>query len=425
MGYVDRFIKTLAKSKNEYRKDNKPNISELKAGDVIWAKRYSKEEIKSNTKLEHSEGPFIVIYMDKFNIYCLSCTSQISKRVTIMKLQADNYPHCFYKDTYVIAQNDIEMTNYKFLRKIGTLSKEDFNILKKRLYLFMSSDSNAKRFNFNRDSLKFYLDIGDIVKKGNNLYLICSIANGQVKAYLMRNYNKYYADISINGISYSVVYDKKVILDSKQKYNLLSIYPSYSKEILKRKTIGITTAQYGSLLNIDNELYLVYGVFDDFWKAYKIYTSIISKNTQLYNITIDNKQYKTSFKTFLIPKYDEYDNIAYASKFDINECQYKLNNLDVKDKILKDNLAILDINNKLTINISKVHRDIISVLQKLDFNIEEMVGIMVALRNYNKLLELHKFIKDNNNSLNKSLLKNKITEIIDLKQGDKNNEVYG
>ena len=74
MGYVDRFIKKISLENTKY-KEKKTLLPNLRPGDIIWAKRYSKEEVRENIDLEHQESPFIVIYKNELNIsYCLECS---------------------------------------------------------------------------------------------------------------------------------------------------------------------------------------------------------------------------------------------------------------------------------------------------------------------------------------------------------------
>ena len=135
MGYVDRFIKKINLEKDRY-KEKGTLLPNLKEGDIIWAKRYSKEDIRQNIDLEHQESPFIVIYKDEKNTsFCLECSSKEDTIYSnIIELSKIKYKGILFKDTYVKLKPDVEMTSYRYLRKIGRLANDDFNLLKKYFF---------------------------------------------------------------------------------------------------------------------------------------------------------------------------------------------------------------------------------------------------------------------------------------------------
>ena len=149
MGYVDRFIKNI-NLENKKHKTRGTLLANLMPGDIIWARRYSEEEIRKNIELEHQESPFIVIYKNELDIvYCLDCSSKANTKVpNIIMFNKKNYPNIFFRNTYVKLRPDIEMTSYRYIRKLGSLLPEDFNLLKKRLFLLMTDENIEKMYSF-------------------------------------------------------------------------------------------------------------------------------------------------------------------------------------------------------------------------------------------------------------------------------------
>lgn len=393
MGYVDRFIKGIHLENNIYNKSKEEAvISNLEPGDIIWARRYSKEEVKKNIELEHREGPFIVIYKDKLNIvYCLSCSSkEDTKFMNILKLSSEDYPNCFYRDTYVKLNKPIEMTNYRFIRLIGVLSKKTLNHLKKTLFLEMKNEKISNLFNFSRNKLIFYLECGDIIRNQGDYYLISEHLNkNELLAYrVIKNKNDY--DMILNDIPIRICYNKKVILNSNEKYSFMGIYHKNVEYYLKEKKTSFGIPNIGALISIDKDLYLIHSKLDNYWVVIKIFSSTKGIGANSYHITIHNKPYLTAFKFQLLPIEYQYNILDYCLEFEIPEYLYKIEKYNLSDNLEIDDKIFVPIEKYSSINLSSLQNTIIAKLEKLNYSFLEIVEVMLVLRNTR-----HQFIFNN------------------------------
>ena len=420
MGYVDRFIKKINLEKDRY-KEKGTLLPNLKEGDIIWAKRYSKEDIRQNIDLEHQESPFIVIYKDEKNTsFCLECSSKEDTIYSnIIELSKIKYKGILFKDTYVKLKPDVEMTSYRYLRKIGRLANDDFNLLKKTLFLLMTDEETSKLFSFSKNDLHYYIDSGDLIRRGGNTYLVGYREEDTLFAYRVIK-NEVYYDITIDNIPYKIRYDIKKRIDALEKYTLLGIYHKFKAYYTSKKNRGYNIAEIGDLIKINNELYLVHGKYREYLVVIRIYQNIKGIKINTYSISIDNTIYKTGYEFYLLNSGNEYNIISNILEFEICEYTEKLKRLHITPKLSKE--KILDIYSTSNINLTKTQKEILSQLKEMGFGFEDIVGIMVGLKEEKKQLSFNNYLIKNYNQKDKEIVKNSASYI--AKTGEYNDNLF-
>ena len=398
MGYVDRFIKKINLENKETLLPN------LKPGDIVWAKRYSKEEVRKNIELEHQESPFIVIYKNELNIiYCLDCSSKEQTRTpNIIKLEKQNYPNILFRDTYVKLKPDVEMTSYRYIRKIGSLLDEDFNLLKKTLFLLMTNEEVEKLFSFPRNKLVYYLDSGDVIRKDGNYLLISYKTDTSYITYSLTK-SKEDPDLTINNKPYKILYSKRKTITQDDIYILYAIYHKFKSYYERKKYIGYHKADIGDLIKLDDMLYLVYGKYKQYLVVIQIYTNTKGIKIKTYDISIHNERYHTGFEFFLLPSEHEYNIVSNILEFEICEYLNKIEKNNITPNLDKN--KILKINNSQDITLSTLQKEIIQQLEEMNFTFEEIIGIMTCIKDPQEQLKYKKYLTINYNNQNKEEIK--------------------
>lgn len=416
MGYVDRFIKKISLENTNYKETRLPD---LKPGDIVWAKRYSKEEVRENIDLEHQEGPFIVIYKNELNIsYCLECSSkEETKNKNIIMFDKKYYPRILYRDTYVKLKSDIELTSYRYIRKLGSLIVNDFNLLKKTLFLLMTDEENAKLFSFQKNKLNFYLDSGDFIRKDGDHYLVGYKEGNTLYSYRAIK-DEFNSDIIINNLPFKIRYDKKKKISASDTYMLLGIYHKYKSYLKKTKVTGYTKADIGNLVKINSNIYLIHGKYKKYLVGIQVYTN--KNKNATYKIDISNKEYQTNYNFFLLPEEYEYNIISNILEFEICEYLEKIEKLNIKPNLSKDN--IISVDNSSNLYLSSLQEEIISNLNNKDFTFEEIIGIMIALKDISNQLKFKDYLIRNYNQKDKEIIKNALIYIITY--GEFKNDLY-
>lgn len=425
MGYVDRFIKKISLENTKY-KEKKTLLPNLRPGDIIWAKRYSKEEVRENIDLEHQESPFIVIYKNELNIsYCLECSSkEETKQPNIIKFEKKDYPHILYKDTYVKLKSDIELTSYRYIRKMGSLTVSDFNILKKNLFLLMTDEENAKLFSFTKSKLNFYLDSGDFIRKDGDHYLVGYKEGNTLYSYRAIK-DEFNSDITINSIPFKIRYDKKIKISATDTYMLLGIYHKYKSYFKKQKFIGYHLADIGDLIQVNNNYYLVYGKYKEYLVVIRVYKDIKGLTIKTYDISINNTNYKTGYNFFLLSSEYEYNIISNILEFEICEYTNRLKDLNITPNLNTEN--IIETNNLSNTTLSTLQKEILNQLKEMNFSFEEITRTMIELKGIKEQLKFREYLIKNYDEKDKEIVKNAASYIVSdgifnnklfLKEGD-------
>ena len=410
MGYVDRFIKNI-NLENKKHKTRGTLLANLMPGDIIWARRYSEEEIRKNIELEHQESPFIVIYKNELDIvYCLDCSSKANTKVpNIIMFNKKNYPNIFFRNTYVKLRPDIEMTSYRYIRKLGSLLPEDFNLLKKRLFLLMTDENIEKMYSFSKNKLTYYMDTGDIVRFYGNFYLVGYKAKKHYIAYKAIP-DKNSKEIIINEEPYKILYDTRVKIKFTDICVLYGFYHKYKPYLNRKKYTGYHIATIGDLLQLENSLYLVHGKYKKYLVVIKIYENQKDIKLEKYkSIYINNKMYLSGFEFFLLPQEHEYNIISQILEFEICEYLYKMKELNITPNVDKEN--IIKTTTSKDINISNLQKEIVSQLEQMNFTLEEIIAILICLKTPQNELKFKNYLVLNYNCKDKEKIKQDVLNI--------------
>lgn len=410
MGYVDRFIKNI-NLENKKHKTRGTLLANLMPGDIIWARRYSEEEVRKNIELEHQESPFVVIYKNELDIvYCLDCSSKANTKVpNIIMFNKKNYPNIFFRNTYVKLRPDIEMTSYRYIRKLGSLLPEDFNLLKKRLFLLMTDENIEKMYSFSKNKLTYYMDTGDIVRFYGNFYLVGYKAKKHYIAYkAIPDENS--KEIVINEEPYKILYDSRVKIKFTDICILYGFYHKYKPYLNRKKYIGYHIATIGDLLQLENSLYLVHGKYKKYLVVIKIYENQKDIKLEKYkSIYINNKMYLSGFEFFLLPQEHEYNIISQILEFEICEYLYKMKELNITPNVDKEN--IIKTATSKDINISNLQKEIVSQLEQMNFTLEEIIAILICLKTPQNELKFKNYLVLNYNCKDKEKIKQDVLNI--------------
>ena len=105
------------------------DLSFLKVGDIVWAKRYNTEEEKEKIDKGHQESPFIIIKQTKDKTYALQCTSNPHTNIKWKNLfyPLNRLTYNFEKNSYINISFIYELTDIKYVKKLGTLTDYDLN----------------------------------------------------------------------------------------------------------------------------------------------------------------------------------------------------------------------------------------------------------------------------------------------------------
>ena len=418
MGYVDRFIKNINLEGKKY-KTKGTLLANLNPGDIIWARRYSEEDVRKNIELEHQESPFVVIYKNELDIiYCLDCIpKENTKAPNIIMFNKKNYPNIFFRNTYIKLHPDVEMTSYRYIRKIGSLLPDDFNLLKKRLFLLMTDENIEKMYSFPKNKLIYYMDTGDIIRFYGNFYLVGYKTDTHYIAYKAIK-DKKNGDVTIDGELYRISYKNRVKIKLTDICILYGFYHKYKPYLNRKKYTGYHIATIGDLLQLENSLYLVYAKYKKYLVVIKVYEDQKNiKIAQYKSIYINKKRYYSGFEFFLLPQEHEYNIISQILEFEICEYLYKMKELNITPKISKDN--IIKTNNSGDLNLSNLQKEIISQLEQMNFTLEEIIAILICLKTPQNELKFKNYLVRNYDCTDKEKIKQDASNIskIDFKKG--------
>ena len=232
--------------------------------------------------------------------------------------------------------------------------------------------------------------------------------------------NALYYDITIDNIPYKIRYDIKKRIDALEKYTLLGIYHKFKAYYTSKKNRGYNIAEIGDLIKINNELYLVHGKYREYLVVIRIYQNIKGIKINTYSISIDNTIYKTGYEFYLLNSESEYNIISNILEFEICEYTEKLKRLHITPKLSKE--KILDIYSTSNINLTKTQKEILSQLKEMRFSFEDIVGIMVGLKEEKKQLSFNNYLIKNYNQKDKEIVKNSASYI--AKTGEYNDNLF-
>lgn len=362
-------------------------LSQIKVGDIIWAKRYLDESLKKNIPEGHREGPFVVLGKTFDDLICAYGTSiePTANNIDNYFKAAKKY-YSLAKDTYFQLNGFNIVNKFSYIKNLTYLTEEDKEFI---LRQFKLKNKNL----FYNHKIRLPLQVGDVISYNNIKRLIIDINNDELlciplnkdTAYRKLNFNEFknldYSKVSViknnKRIKYIYSVSDNVIL------YVLNKYKEYIAYIINQKV-----TQRGSIISKNNKYYYVYGEEGQEWLIFEI---IVDNEQLLYvasqkfdTITLNNKVYYTNyegerinkkevFKTIYLSTLDEIENVKTKKKSYKKEQRNKNKELELyfKQKMEESENIIID-------------SIIFEILSACSGNIKEMEKLYVKIDDYIK-----------------------------------------
>lgn len=253
--FVLNFIKKLITFEGE----NTFNV-----GDIIWAKRYKTQSEKERIKVGHQSSPYVIIKKKAGKIYALQSTSnphlEVQWKMVYYPLGKLNYN--LQKNSYLNCSREYEVEKEQILSKIGHLTDYDLNQIRKQIYILQKSDFSVKP-NIEKKYLKYKVEAGDIILKGDKRYYIYFLDRRYFYCYRLRERIKINKNILIDNTYYSFVFKKIEKIKRNCKYDLVDTFNSGEIEIVnnyirdeiqKLNAESDKTSMIGALIKYDDKM---------------------------------------------------------------------------------------------------------------------------------------------------------------------------
>lgn len=304
------------------------NRSNIKEGDIIFAKRYKNNKEKVQIEEGHQNGPFIIL-KKKFNKYiCLYCTGSNYKNNPFYIEMFDNYN--LLKKTFINISQEYKLSSKHFISFIDKLSKEDFNKLKK--IIFLKGKINNVKINYN---------VGDIIEYRKQLYYIFNVNNNELECYYIFKKKKSKNPIIINNVAYSFDLFSNKRIKINRKIKLIDIATKQEINNVNKKRLICEQSRKdthiiarGDLVKYNNDYYYIYGENGNNYNTYKIYLSNL-KTKKLIKLYIHNGYYFSELEEMDINKNNNiiYVKSAYEEEIDNIKKLKKQNKIVSKEQI--------------------------------------------------------------------------------------------
>lgn len=300
--FVLNFIKKLITFEGE----NTFNV-----GDIIWAKRYKTQSEKERIKVGHQSSPYVVIKKKAGKIYALQSTSnphlEVQWKMVYYPLGRLNYN--LQKNSYLNCSREYEVEKEQILSKIGHLTDYDMNQIRKQIYILQKSDFSVKP-NIEKKYLKYKVEAGDIILKGDKRYYIYFLDRKYFYCYRLRERIKINKNILIDNTYYSFVFKKIEKIKRNGKYDLVDTFNSGEIEIVnnyirdeiqKLNAEPDNTSMIGALIKYDDKMYYIYEENETIAFVYRVYP-YGDKIEDFACVRVKNGLYKTKFEFLEISK---------------------------------------------------------------------------------------------------------------------------
>lgn len=300
--FVLNFIKKLITFEGE----NTFNV-----GDIIWAKRYKTQSEKERIKVGHQSSPYVVIKKKAGKIYALQSTSnphlEVQWKMVYYPLGRLNYN--LQKNSYLNCSREYEVEKEQILSKIGHLTDYDLNQIRKQIYILQKSDFSVKP-NIEKKYLKYKVEAGDIILKGDKRYYIYFLDRKYFYCYGLRERIKINKNILIDNTYYSFVFKKIEKIKRNGKYDLVDTFNSGEIEIVnnyirdeiqKLNAEPDNTSMIGALIKYDDKMYYIYEENETIAFVYRVYP-YGDKIEDFACVRVKNGLYKTKFEFLEISK---------------------------------------------------------------------------------------------------------------------------
>lgn len=300
--FVLNFIKKLITFEGE----NTFNV-----GDIIWAKRYKTQSEKERIKVGHQSSPYVIIKKKAGKIYALQSTSnphlEVQWKMVYYPLGRLNYN--LQKNSYLNCSREYEVEKEQILSKIGHLTDYDLNQIRKQIYILQKSDFSVKP-NIEKKYLKYKVEAGDIILKGDKRYYIYFLDRKYFYCYRLRERIKINKNILIDNTYYSFVFKKIEKIKRNGKYDLVDTFNSGEIEIVnnyirdeiqKLNAEPDNTSMIGALIKYDDKMYYIYEENETIAFVYRVYP-YGDKIEDFACVRVKNGLYKTKFEFLEISK---------------------------------------------------------------------------------------------------------------------------
>lgn len=300
--FVLNFIKKLITFEGE----NTFNV-----GDIIWAKRYKTQSEKERIKVGHQSSPYVIIKKKAGKIYALQSTSnlhlEVQWKMVYYPLGRLNYN--LQKNSYLNCSREYEVEKEQILSKIGHLTDYDMNQIRKQIYILQKSDFSVKP-NIEKKYLKYKVEAGDIILKGDRRYYIYFLDRKYFYCYRLRERIKINKNILIDNTYYSFVFKKVEKIKRNCKYDLVDTFNSGEIEIVNNYIIdeiqklnaeSDKTSMIGALIKYDDKMYYIYEENETIAFVYRVYP-YGDKIEDFACVRVKNGLYKTKFEFLEISK---------------------------------------------------------------------------------------------------------------------------
>lgn len=300
--FVLNFIKKLITFEGEIT---------FNVGDIIWAKRYKTQSEKERIKVGHQSSPYVVIKKKAGKIYALQSTSnphlEVQWKMVYYPLGRLNYN--LQKNSYLNCSREYEVEKEQILSKIGHLTDYDLNQIRKQIYILQKSDFSVKP-NIEKKYLKYKVEAGDIILKGDKRYYIYFLDRKYFYCYRLRERIKINKNILIDNTYYSFVFKKIEKIKRNGKYDLVDTFNSGEIEIVnnyirdeiqKLNAEPDNTSMIGALIKYDDKMYYIYEENETIAFVYRVYP-YGDKIEDFACVRVKNGLYKTKFEFLEISK---------------------------------------------------------------------------------------------------------------------------
>ncbi len=291
------------------------DLSFLKVGDIVWAKRYNTEEEKEKIDKGHQESPFIIIKQTKDKTYALQCTSNPHTNIKWKNLfyPLNRLTYNFEKNSYINISFIYELTDIKYVKKLGTLTDYDLNKVIKYLYIVKNSEFKNKP-DIEIKHLKFIYEVGDIISIDGDKYYIYDINLPYFMTYKLNKKNRLKNRILINNEFYSIAFYQNIKIKNSKKIKLIETFNTSEIELInnyireKQEQNHNPTnkeATTGTLIKYKDHFYYIIEENDTHFICYRVYTSD-EKEGNMALLKIKEGCYYTFFNTVSISKTGDY-----------------------------------------------------------------------------------------------------------------------
>lgn len=359
-------------------------FSEIEIGDIIWGKRYFREEDEKNIPVGHREGPYIVLYKYDNKLVCSYGTGTYRERFSCVCF--DNNDYKLYKETYFYLDDLNVLDDFSIIKKIDKLSERDRSSLLKKIKI-----EEKNYFNYDGNLRKFSLPLqsGDIVCSNNKNFIIIDVLDNKLLVIPFGNEcipNVFKLDM-FEGLDYSKVSYLDVndeieflkVIDNNVFLYILKKYKEYVY-ILNNKNI----TQRGSIILKNNRCYYIYGEEGQYWLAFEI---IKDMGSNLEKINVKDNIVYTDFSDVRIDKKDNFNTIDLCMAREIKDIK------NIRKNYKKSQLEVTNISSDIKNNeLDKIEiGDNVSAekYNNLEFLVLDIVGNIVVCINRTELSTSH------------------------------------